>query len=296
MNQIIKLKPSYKSEIWGGENIKKFFNRKFKGNIAESWELSLNEKYPSYVGNTKLKDFLIKNKLFFSDFNLIIKYIDAKENLSIQVHPSTNGAKDGKIEMWYILDAKQNAGIYYGLKNSISKNDLKKIVLEGTIQKYLNFVSVKKGDCFLIDSGIIHCIGAGCTLCEVQNNCDVTYRLYDYDRLDKNFKKRELHIDQGLKSAITQKQKPIKIKRSYKKIKSSKIRTLTKCDFFECDEIILADEYVISNNNTLYAINVIKGSGYIENKKFFDGDSFLLKVSSQIKIKGSGVLLITCIK
>ena len=213
----LKLSPALKEIIWGGTKLKDEFGFETEGNnIAEAWVLSCHKDGASIVLNGELKgksleealeifgkDCLGENGKAFKYFPLLIKLIDAKADLSVQVHPNDEYANKvenefGKTEMWYILDAEKDAFLYYGFKEPITKEDLKKRIEEGSLEEILNAVKVKKGDCFYIPSGTIHAIGKGILIAEIQQNSNTTYRVYDYNRKDKFGNLRPLHIKKAL--------------------------------------------------------------------------------------------------
>lgn len=138
---------------------------------------------------------------------VLVKFIDAKEDLSVQVHPTDayagafENGQSGKSEMWYVLDAAKDAHIVYGLRRSVTKDTLRRAAQDGTIEKYLRRVPVKKNQVFFVEAGTIHAVGAGCLIAEIQENSNLTYRLYDYDRVDKNGARRPLHIEKALETA-----------------------------------------------------------------------------------------------
>ena len=209
MSNALKLKPIIKSYIWGGDYFKPYREGDFD-NISESWELSLRKDNNVLVEglNKSLSEVISEDDLGpatkrFPYFPLLIKLIDAKDNLSIQVHPSDEYALKkeqsfGKSEMWHIIDADKDAGLYVGLNKYYSKEEIEKKLKDSSVLECLNFYKVKPGDTFLINPGTIHAIGKGVRLIEIQQNSDLTYRLYDYLRKDKNGKYRELHIDKAL--------------------------------------------------------------------------------------------------
>lgn len=213
----IKLKPVYKDYIWGGSKLKESWNKdsSFK-RVAESWELSCCRDCLSLIENgifknKNLKDVLLlfpewvaENLKDSANFPLLIKLIDAKEKLSIQVHPSDESAnkskgQQGKTEAWYVLDCEKDAFLYIGLKEDLTEEQVRKYVLDGTICEYLNKVFVKPGDLFFISAGTIHAIGAGILIAEIQQNSNTTFRLFDYGRVDSSGKKRELHLEEALR-------------------------------------------------------------------------------------------------
>ena len=215
---IFKFQPLLKSTLWGGERIIPFkhLNDNME-NVGESWEISGvkdNETIVSegqYKGK-KLNDLVaeLKEKLvgkecykrYGDEFPLLIKFIDARQDLSIQVHPTDEIAKKqgrerGKTEMWYLMDSAPEAKLYSGLKKKITPKEYKKMVEDDTICDALAQYAVKEGDVFFLPAGRIHAIGAGCFLAEIQQTSDVTWRIYDFKRKDKNGNYRELHTQQA---------------------------------------------------------------------------------------------------
>ncbi|MBE7638854.1 MULTISPECIES: type I phosphomannose isomerase catalytic subunit [Salegentibacter] len=210
----IKFTPILKEKIWGGNKLKNNLNKETtQSNLGESWEISGVPGDISVVANGKLKGSSLKDLLndykakivgekiykeFDNDFPLLIKFIDAKTELSVQLHPNDELAQQrhnsfGKTEMWYIMQADKGAKINVGFKESISKEDYISRLEEGKIVELLNFEEVKKGDSFFINTGKVHAIGAGVLLAEIQQTSDVTYRIYDWDRTDDEGNSRELH-------------------------------------------------------------------------------------------------------
>ena len=212
MKQVVKLAPAVKSYIWGGSYFQKYHKGNNEDITSELWELSLRDDSSLIVsGEDKgkyLKDVISKEDIgpkgnAFPYFPLLIKLIDAKENLSVQVHPSDEYALKyensfGKTEMWYVLSADEGSGLYIGLNDNYSKEQIKQKLNDGSILEALNFYKVKAGDVFLINSGTIHAIGKEVRIIEIQQNSDLTYRLYDYNRVGKDGKPRELHIEKAL--------------------------------------------------------------------------------------------------
>lgn len=229
---ILKLKPSCKDYLWGGHRLAEEYGVKYDGEVlAEAWELSCHSDGPSYIANgmyagktlqeyidIKGKEVLGLNCRRFRDFPILTKFIDAKQSLSVQVRPSNryalkNEGQYGKTEMWYVMDADPGAYLYYGFKTEISKEEFAKRIEEDTLLEVLNAVPVQKGDVLFIESGTIHAIGAGILIAEIQQNSNVTYRVYDYGRVGKDAKKRDLHIEKAL--AVTNRVPIIKDKSSY---------------------------------------------------------------------------------
>ncbi|WP_299521119.1 type I phosphomannose isomerase catalytic subunit [Winogradskyella sp.] len=245
----IKFIPILKEKIWGGEKLSKVLNKKTTSkNVGESWEISGVEGNISVVSNGLYKgkslNDLIKsfkgeflgNKIisaFGESFPLLIKFLDAKTNLSVQVHPDDKMAKAqhnsfGKTEMWYIMDSEKDAEIVLGLKSTQTDTEVLKHINATNIDKVFNKEKVKQGDSYFIPAGKIHAIGAGVLAAEIQQTSDITYRVYDWDRVDNKGQKRELHTDLA--------QSATKVFESNGKcrynLKDNTISNLVDCDFF----------------------------------------------------------------
>ncbi len=218
---LLRFEPILKEKIWGGNKLKSLFNKKTQSNkTGESWEISDLENDTSIVSNGKLKgkslQWLLKEykedlvgkevfKNFGIKFPLLIKYIDAAENLSIQLHPNDKIAKEkhnsfGKTEMWYIVQADKDAELILGFKESISKSKYVELVEKNALPEALNRIKVQVGDAFIIPPGLVHAIGKGVVLAEIQQTSDVTYRIYDWDRKTETGQIRELHTDLALEA------------------------------------------------------------------------------------------------
>ena len=214
--EVLLLKPTVKDTIWGGTRLISEFGLETKeDNIAEAWMLSCHKDGPAYVQNgvyagktlneaieAEGKSVLGSNNADKPDFPILIKLIDAKEKLSVQVHPGDEYARrveneNGKTEAWYILDAAPGAQLVYGVKRKISRKAFSESIRRKEVETVLNFVNVKPGDVVFIPSGMLHAIGAGIFLAEVQQSSNTTYRVYDYDRPGKDGKPRELHIEKA---------------------------------------------------------------------------------------------------
>lgn len=253
MSQLYPLKftPQYQEKIWGGTKLAKLLNKPFPTTnlIGESWEISDIEDFPSIVANGFLKSQslpaiietfkgdLLGNEIykrFGNRFPLLIKFLDAADKLSVQVHPGDNWAKKyhnslGKNEMWYIIDADHGATTTIGLKPNITKKDYQEALDQDKVNDALNVIPVKKGDVFHIPTGRIHAIGAGIMIAEIQQTSDITYRIYDYDRTDKQGNKRELHNEMAKEVIDYQ---PIKnFKTEYKRIVDQSNRIIRTPDF-----------------------------------------------------------------
>lgn len=215
----LKFKPIYKDYIWGGRNLLKYKKDLPDWSIAESWEISCCPDGESIIDNGIYKGLTLNQLIniysrgvvgsslpvrYVEKFPLLIKMIDANDRLSIQVHPNdvyarrNDNSDYGKNEMWYILEAKPGSKIIYGMKLGTTKEDFVKAIKEGTLLEHVNEIEVVSGDTINIPAGVIHAIGEGIVLVEVQQNSNITYRVYDYDRVDKYGNKRELHIDKAI--------------------------------------------------------------------------------------------------
>ncbi|MEG1551542.1 MAG: mannose-6-phosphate isomerase, class I [Oscillospiraceae bacterium] len=214
---MFKLAPCFKDYLWGGTKLKEDFNfnSDFK-KVAEAWMLSCHKdgenivvggKYDgktlSEVINSEEKSILGKNAEKFDAFPILIKLIDAKDDLSVQVHPNDeyalkNEGEYGKTECWYIVDCEENAEIIYGFNEEITKDEFKQRIDDGTFLDVVNRVKVQKGELYFIEAGTLHAIGKGILLAEIQQNSNTTYRVFDYNRIDANGNTRELHTKKAI--------------------------------------------------------------------------------------------------
>ncbi|MDB5258457.1 MAG: mannose-6-phosphate isomerase [Chitinophagaceae bacterium] len=222
LNYPLRFKTIFKEKIWGGKKIKEVLGKDFSplSNCGETWELSAVSGNVSEVLNGALKGKDLqslcnefKGKLlgekvsaaFGTEFPLLIKYIDANDDLSVQVHPDDKLAKEkhgckGKTEMWYIMQADQGATLNSGFAKETTKEEYAKAIQQGHSLDFLNFEKVKSGDVFFMPAGRIHYIGKGVMLAEIQQTSDITYRIYDFDRKDDQGNKRELHVKDGVEA------------------------------------------------------------------------------------------------
>lgn len=311
---VFKLRPSCKDYIWGGHRLVEEYGKEYEGEIlAETWELSCHPDGPStivngaYAGKTLEeyieeagKEVLGKNCRRFRDFPILIKFIDAKQNLSIQVHPDNryalkNEGQYGKTEMWYVMDAGKDAFLYYGFKKEISKEEFARRIQEDTLLEVLNAVPVQKGDVLFIESGTIHAIGEDILIAEIQQNSNVTYRVYDYGRVGKDGKKRDLHIEKAL--AVTNRVPLIKSKSSYPHV--------ADCDYFTVDKLNLDGQMMrrmegYVSEESFVSILILDGEGTVscgDEVTYKKGDSLFLPAGSgTYVIEGSCDALITTIR
>ena len=312
---ILKLKPACKDYLWGGHRLAEEYGVEYDGEIlAEAWELSAHPDGPSIITNGKfagktLREYLDSEGLEvlgthcrrFREFPILAKFIDAKDNLSIQVHPSNayalqNEGQYGKTEMWYILDAEPDAFLYYGFKKEISKEEFSQRIKENTLLEVLNAVPVKKGDVLYIQSGTLHAIGKGILLAEIQQNSNVTYRIYDYGRVGADGKKRDLHIEKALD--VTNRIPIVKSGENYPHV--------ADCDYFTVDKLNLDGKLTYRTQGTVdeksfLSILILDGNGTIsckgEKLEYKKGDSFFLAANSgDWQIEGTCDALLTTIR
>lgn len=267
----IKCKPIYKECIWGGTNLKTVFAREFSGtHIGESWDLSSHVNGTSVVSNgylagKSLNELLVENgeeilgKKFAHEnqFPLLVKIIDANDDLSIQVHPSDDNAcgmegEAGKEEAWYVVSAKENAQIVYGLSKDITKDQFIKAVNNNTIREVVRKVPVKAGDMIFVPAGTVHALLDGVMVYEIQQNSDTTYRIYDYDRVGTDGKPRALHITKALEAINFEKQ-------------LSDVFTShhISCPYFSVEKLIVTGEQHEQTAGQFIVYCVIAGDGEI---------------------------------
>ena len=277
--KISKLYPECKDYVWGGEKLKTKYNKKTdKSPCAESWELSFHEAGLSRLddGRTLAESVSVADlgecAARFPDFPMLIKLIDAKENLSVQVHPSDeyalkNENSYGKTEAWYIVEAEEGAGIYLGFKRDVTKEEYAQAIAERRLTDLLNFFRVRAGECYFIPSGTVHAIGRGCLIYEIQQNSNLTYRVYDYGRLDKNGCERELHIEKALLVSDL---------RKYERCADT-ATTSVKCKYFRSSRLAVSGVLTLSaGRGSFNCITCIKGCGEIDGQRIDRGESFFV--------------------
>ena len=295
----IKLIPSLKEAIWGGKKLFSWGKDNGKDNIAETWELSFNEKGPSMIAGTDkyLKEVVSKEELGpkcskFPFFPMLIKLIDTLDDLSVQVHPSDEYALKhensyGKTEMWYIIDNEPGAGLYLGLKEDISKELFEERIKNDTLTDVLNFFEVKPGDVYFVESGTIHAVGRGVTLIEIQQNIARTYRIYDFNRKDKDGNSRELHIEKAKEVTNLHKFTP----------KKFDYPCIGKCDYFASYVYNLDGQHEIkADKGSFISFTFLEGSGEVDGISFNKGDTFFLKNNDICLIKGKGRFVLSTVE
>ena len=317
MNNPIKLTPVFKEIVWGGNRLKSDYGFKSDlSNIAEAWMLCAREDGDNIIENGCYKDEsfteYIKNNpsvlgskgACYSEFPLLIKFIDAKADLSVQVHPDDDYARNhensyGKTEAWYILDCDEGAELIYGFNQNITREEFKKSIEENTFLNYVNKVKVKKGDVFFIPAGTLHAIGSGILLAEVQQNCNTTYRVYDYNRM-VNGKPRELHVEKAID--VTDTVPPTRNgEPDSELIVSGDVKTqeLCSCKFFKMSTAEINGKYTFTvDDESFVSLLVLSGEGNLSaNKEALPlnaGDSIFLPADcGDVSIDGEIKILIS---
>lgn len=273
--EIYKLIPATKSYIWGGRRLIEQYGKKcMSDTLAETWELSFHPDGITRLEDGRFIDSALPaatlgknvNPVFFPQ---LIKLIDAHDNLSVQVHPRDEDAHPfkGKTEMWHIVDAKDGAGIYLGFKDDVTRDQLAAAIADNTVTDLLNFFEVSAGETYFIPAGTVHAIGKGCLICEVQQNSNITYRVYDYDRRDKDGNPRELHIEKALRVA------------DLKKYVHRPLRgnTVARSKYFSVDRFNVDGEVTLSvDKNSFKYVICLEGEGTLGGRAVKAGDSFLI--------------------
>lgn len=341
---IMKLEPAFKDNLWGGTKLRTVFGKKCDYDvIGESWELSAHPDGQSVIASGTFAgmyfgEFIEKygeevvgwKSSSLDRFPVLIKFIDAKNALSIQIHPDDDYALEnenefGKNEMWYVVDCEPGTYLYCGLKQDSSKEEIRERIENNTITEILNKIEVHKGDCVMVKAGTIHAIGAGILICEIQQNSNCTYRMYDYDRRDKFGNRRELHISKAIDVVDVKKYKPFV---SGNSDVPEGAELLVSCKYFECYKYVLgksmdmddSSDKDIGNNDdgnsdivakpatdrinisvdtmSFRSIIIIEGSGKItvgENEMDYRaGDSFFVTAGEKVvSVEGTGVIIVT---
>jgi mannose-6-phosphate isomerase len=277
----LKFKPILKEKIWGGEKLITSFNKKSNSKqLGESWELSGVAGDISVIANGILKGKSLQNLLeaypaellgvknyerFGNEFPLLIKFIDAKNDLSIQLHPGDELARErhnsfGKTEMWYVMQADNDANLIVGFNQNMDKDTYLKHLKNNTLTEILNFDKVKEGDTYFIEAGRVHAIGAGVLLAEIQQTSDVTYRVYDWERTDAIGNPRELHNDIAIDAFDFSMKDDFRV--DYDKGKNTR-NEMVSCPFFTTNFIEITQEIPISNKQDSFIIYMCV-DGYVD--------------------------------
>jgi len=294
----LQFTPILKERIWGGEKLKTVLGKSIESSTTgESWELSTVEGDVSVVANGALKGSSLMQiidespneilgtavyKKFGKQFPLLFKYLDAREDLSIQVHPNDDLAKErhnsfGKTEMWYIMQADDDARIIVGFKEKSNANEYVENLKNKTLLSILDDVKVKSGDVFFLETGTVHAIGAGLVVAEIQQTSDITYRIYDFDRVDAQGNGRELHIDQALDAINYDK---VDTYKDYtKEVNQSNV--VVDCPYFTTNFVPLDGEVSIKKSSETFTVYMcVEGSFELvyngEKYHYKKGDTVLI--------------------
>lgn len=289
------LKPPMKDYIWGGTKLKTDFGFETDKDIAaEAWLLSCHKDGMNIVLNGEHKgktinevleiwgsEALGKNAADFSYFPILIKFIDAKQSLSVQVHPDDDYALSvegeyGKTEMWYIVDCEEGAELIYGFKSDITKEEFERRIKDNTLLEVCNSVPVKKGDVFFITAGTLHAIGAGILIAEVQQNSNSTYRVFDFGRIGADGKPRELHVDKALQ--VTKCEAPKIPYGKIGRVVEDGVTELATCEKFTARIIELDKTMDIYLPDSFASLIVLEGNAVIE----YNGDKLDLTKGASV--------------
>ena len=310
----LQFEPILKERIWGGEKLKTVLNKPIVSKITgESWELSTVEGDISIIANGELKGKSLTSlidelpneilgtevyKRFGKQFPLLFKYLDAREDLSIQVHPNDELAKKrhnsfGKTEMWYIMQADDDARIIVGFKEKSNANDYLENLKNKTVLSILDDVKVKSGDVFFLETGTVHAIGAGLVAAEIQQTSDITYRLYDFERIDSSGNTRELHVDLALEAINYN---VVETQKEYAK-NVNESNTVVDCPYFTTNFIPLDGAITVSKSGKSFTVYMcVEGTFEIEynNSKlqYKRGDTVLIPAAmNAFVVQGKASLL-----
>lgn len=313
----LKFHPILKERLWGGTKLKEVLGKDIPNDITgESWELSAVPGDVSVISNgdkanTTLQELIDQNpegvlgksvvERFGKAFPILIKFIDAKQDLSIQLHPNDALAKKrhnsfGKTEMWYIMDADKGANLIVGFNKEVSKDEYAESMKNDSLLDLLNYEQVKEGDTFFINTGKIHAIGAGVLLAEIQQTSDVTYRVFDFNRRDKNGNLRELHTEMALDAIDYKKKDDFKVDYN---TKADVVNDMVTCPYFTTNFLDLTKnlEQDISDRDSFTIFMCVGGSATVENElgaaEIQKGETVLVTAdSTKIRLKTSGAKLL----
>ncbi len=319
----VKLQPAFKDYLWGGTRLKEKYGKKCEYDIiAESWELSAHAEGQCKVESGRHKGMLFREYLdkigrenlgwkcrTFMDFPILVKLIDAKEPLSIQVHPDDEYALEkeneyGKNEMWYVLDAEPGAYIYCGFDKSVSREEVERRIQDHTVTEILNKIPVNRGDVYFISTGTVHAIGGGLLICEIQQSSACTYRLYDYGRRDRFGNCRELHVEKALDVIDYNPYIPQKFEPETEKGGQYEARQLCCCKYFISTHYSIKGEMELTfTEESFRSLICVGGTGKLEVKDgdademgFKEGDSiFLPKSEKTYRVSGECEIIVTSV-
>ena len=302
-DEIVRMEPAFKDNLWGGTRLRDIYGKKCDYDIvAESWELSTHKAGQSIVATGKNKGLMLGEYINrfgrsilgwkcdpYERFPLLIKFIDSRESLSIQVHPGDDYALQkedeyGKNELWYVVDCESDSYLYCGFSRDTDEAEVRRRIEDGTLTEILNKIPVKKGDSYFIENGTVHAIGPGVLICEIQQSSNVTYRLYDYQRRDKYGELRELHIDKAME--VT----------NFHEKDMEAARTM-ECKYFSIEKSVFDGEVSFNlDDSSFRAFVVLEGSGQVscgeESLAYRPADCFFVPAGKKtVVFHGSGTVL-----
>ena len=315
------LKPAFKDYLWGGDRLRSEYHKETDlSPLAESWECSTHpdgtslalidqneipmtevlKRHPEILGtHPRTRDTL----------PILIKLIDAKKDLSVQVHPDDDYARIqehgslGKSEFWYVLEAEPGASLVYGFSQDVTEKQVRQGIADGTIRKYLQKVPVKRNDVFFVQAGTVHAIGKGIVIAEIQESSNLTYRLYDYNRRDRNGNLRELHIDKALDVLnLHSSAEPVQPMRLLNYQPGFASEFLTRCRYFQVERILLSAEAsevsYYTDSSSFEVLMCVQGKGKLKGTEFRipfgKGDTVFVPADSEkMRFTGKAELLRT---
>ncbi len=317
------MRPVSKEILWGGSKLKKEYAKTAPfEKLAESWELTVRKDGMSVIANGEYAgmpleqylslgktDVLGTNCTKYDRFPLLIKFIDAADNLSVQVHPDDEYAlpvenEFGKTEMWYIMDAEPGAKLVYGLADGCTIEDFAQAIADGTVEEKLNYVEVHRGEVYFIPSGQVHAIGAGILIAEIQQNSNITYRVYDYNRRQSDGSLRQLHTEKALDVIKIRSNAEIEAIRLEKADSSARSETLCACEYFTSQKYSTSKENVAvihTDSTSFVSILVLESKeGYLEMEDevlpLHRGDSYFIPAgNADVRISGNTEIIATTI-
>lgn len=309
----LKMQPAYKDSLWGGDTLKRKYGKDSGLAVtAESWELSTQSAGPSKIGNGIYAgmEFAEYVQAFpqavcpgFSagdKFPVLVKFLDVEQPISIQVHPSDENAgpgEEGKAEVWYIVEANPGARIYYGLKERVTKEQIKSHAQNGTMEQVVNQVPVRPGQVWYNHPGIVHSLEGGALVAEVQQNSDTTYRVYDFNRKDAEGNLRQLHLEKAIDVIDYEPQNGDENAIMSTKAEGNALSALFVCPHFKVDRLDVADKIELScGEESFYCLLFLEGGGKIvcaeQEYGFQAGDCYFLPAGlGAYSVEGAGMAL-----
>ena len=294
MEPLIRLSPAFKDNLWGGTKLRDIYGMKCDYDIiAEAWMMSAHKAGQSILASGDYRGMYFGDYIKgagkevlgwkcspLQNFPLLAKFIDAKDALSVQVHPNDDYALErendyGKNEMWYVMDAEPGAGLYVGFNRDVSAEEVERRIAENTIMEVLNFFETKPGDVYYIPAGTVHAIGGGNLICEIQQSSNCTYRLYDFDRRDKFGNPRELHVKKALDVLNFNKYVPAE----FEKEEDEAGTTVTRCKYFQVTVYEVEDHTEVAMDTSKFtSVICMRGEGTIS----FCGSSLDVKAGDSV--------------